>query len=186
MVVFAVQEDEKRIFLVLSPSKRYRENILFLVREIQKKQFRIIYISINQPAAYLCEMFGREGIDVSRVYFIDSITRYAGGSVANPADNCRYVGKPGDLTAMGMAVTDILKKFGEEKTVILFDSVNAMLIYSSSVDLTKFIHFVVSKIRILNISGIFLAVEKGLDPFLVSQLTMFSDEVLEFPDETAV
>lgn len=183
MVEFVLRDDEKRIFLALSPSKQYRDNILLLLKEIQKRNFRTIFISINQPSSYLAEIFVQNGIDVSRVYFIDAITRFAGGPSVVSADNCRFVNKPGDLTAMSMAVTDIMKKYGEERTVILLDSVNAMLIYSNSVDLLKFIHFVTSKLRIMSISGIFLAVERGLDSVLLSQFTSFADELIEFPDE---
>jgi hypothetical protein len=80
-----------------------------------------------------------------------------------------------------------LKKRQAEKPVIFLDSVNAMLIYINTIDLSKFFHFVVSKLRILNISGIFLAVEKGLDPVLISQLTSFADEVVDISEinETA-
>jgi len=82
-----------------------------------------------------------------------------------------------------LAITTILKKFEGEKTMIFLDSVNAMLIHSSSSDLTKFIHFIISKLRIMNIAGILLAVEKGLDPVLLSQLTTFADDLIEFPEE---
>lgn len=180
---FSFTEDDKRIFIALSPARQYRDNITRLLKEIQKRNISTIFISVNQPAAHLSERFRNDGIDVLRIFFIDAITRYAGGPAPAPADNCRYVGKPGDLTAMSIAVTDALKKPYGERPVIFFDSVNAMLIYSNSVDLTKFLHFIVSKLRILNISGIFLAVEKGLDPILVSQLTTFADELIEFSDD---
>jgi hypothetical protein len=181
MTVFTLAEDEKRIFLVLSPSRQYCDNIARLLKEIQEKKYRTVLISVNQPSAHLAGLLRNAGIDDSRIFFIDAITRYAGGPVPAPAGNCRYVGKPGDLTAMSIAVTETLKNLSGERPVIFFDSVNAMLIYSNSVDLSKFIHFVMSKLRILNIAGLFLAVEKGLDPILVSQLTTFADELIEFP-----
>jgi hypothetical protein len=84
---------------------------------------------------------------------------------------------------MSIAATNVLKKFEQEKTVIFLDSVNAMLIHSSSADLSKFIHFLISKLRIMNIAGILLAVEKGLDPVLLTQLTTFADEVVDFTKE---
>ena len=105
------------------------------------------------------------------------------GTSHENAENCRFVCRPNDLTAMGIAVTITLKKFEQEKTVSFLDSINAMLIHSSSADLSKFIHFVISKLRILNIAGILLAVEKGLDPALLTQLTTFADNIIEFPEE---
>jgi hypothetical protein len=54
-----------------------------------------------------------------------------------------------------------------------------MLIYLSSQNISKFIHFVTNKLRLMNISGVFLAVEKGLDPMFMSQLTTFVDTVVD-------
>jgi hypothetical protein len=54
-----------------------------------------------------------------------------------------------------------------------------MLIYLSSQNISKFIHFVTNKLRLMDISGIFLAVEKGLDPMLMTQLTTFVDTVID-------
>lgn len=181
-----IHEDDKRIILALSPSRTYRNNTLQIIKEIQKGSgLRIIVICVNQPATFLMDFYGRNGIDTNRIFFIDAITQYATGIVPENVENCRFVPKPNDLTSLGIAVTSILKKFEQEKTVIFLDSVNAMLIHTSSSDLSKFIHFIISKLRIMNIAGILLAVEKGLDPVLLSQLTTFTDDLVEFPEETA-
>ena len=177
-----LKNDEKQIYLALSSSQQYRQNVLELIREIQSNGLVTIFISVNQPTAFLADIFWKNGIDVNRIFFIDAITQYAGGAPKVQPDNCRFVNKPGDLTAMSIPVTDVLKKHSNQKTVIFLDSVNAMLIYSNSVDFTKFIHFVISKLRILNVSGIFLAVEKGLDPILMSQFIAFTDQMIEFPE----
>lgn len=54
-----------------------------------------------------------------------------------------------------------------------------MLIYLSSPSISKFIHFLTNKLRLMDISGIFLAAEKGLDPMLMNQLITFVDKVIE-------
>jgi hypothetical protein len=182
---FSISENDKRIILALSPSRSYRENTLRMIQEIQKSgSLRVIVICINQPAAFLISLYQQNGIDTSRVFFIDAITQYATGTAPESCpENCRYVAKPNDLTTMGIAITQVLQKFKGEKTVIFLDSVNAMLIHSSSVDLTRFIHFIISKLRLMNIAGILLAVEKGLDPVLLTQLTTFSDDLVDFSEE---
>ena len=62
---------------------------------------------------------------------------------------------------------------------LLFDSVNSMLIYISSANITKFVHFVTNKLRLMGFSGIFLAVEKGLDPDVLTQLITFVDRAVD-------
>jgi hypothetical protein len=84
-----------------------------------------------------------------------------------------------NLTDPGIAVTEVLKENAGEKVCILYDSVSTMLIYLSSPNISKFIHFVTNKLRLMDISGIFLAAEKGLDPMFVSQLTTFVDRVID-------
>jgi hypothetical protein len=183
MVAFTLTEDDKRIILALSPSKTYRDNTLYMIKEIQKGHLIIILICVNQPAAFLTDLYIRSSIDTKRIFFIDAITQYATGPAAGDTATCKFIAKPNDLTAMSIAATNVLKKFEQEKTVIFLDSVNAMLIHSSSADLSKFIHFLISKLRIMNIAGILLAVEKGLDPVLLTQLTTFADEVVDFTKE---
>ena len=186
MQEFTILEDEKRIILALAPSRTYRANTVQMIREIQGAgSLRIIVICVNQPASFIVDFYRRNNIDTSRIFFIDAITQYATGMAPENVENCRFVSKPNDLTAIGIAITSMLKKFEGEKTLIFLDSVNAMLIHSSSSDLTKFIHFLISKLRIMNIAGILLAVEKGLDPVLLSQLTTFADELVEFTEEKA-
>ena len=172
----------KQIVLALSDPLKFKDNTLRLIREIQGEGFNLIVIAVNNPSGYLLELYQKNGIDTDKIWFIDAITRYAVGQEQETLKNCIYVNKPGDLTSLSIAVSEILKKRQGEKPVIFLDSVNAMLIYINSVDLSKFFHFIVSKLRILNISGIFLAVEKGLDPIMISQLSSFADEVIEISE----
>jgi hypothetical protein len=97
----------------------------------------------------------------------------------------RFTSSPSDLTQLGIAISDSLKDLGGRKAAILLDSVSTMLIYLPSANLSKFIHFVSSKLKILDMAGIFLAVEDGLDPILLSQLTTFVDQVVNMDKEAA-
>lgn len=140
-------------------------------------------ITTNQPSMVLRKLYLQEGIDLEHVRFIDAITKYAIGKVPEDVENVVFVKSPDDLTDMGIAITQILKEEGEEEVFILFDSVSTMLIYLSSTNISRFIHFVTSKLKITGIAGVFLAVEKGLDPLLLSQLTTFVDEVVDTEKE---
>jgi len=89
------------------------------------------------------------------------------------------VNSPSNLTDLGIAITEALSSLGNSNVCILLDSISTMLIYIPSVNISKFIHFISSKLRLVEASGVFLAVEKGLDPMLMSQLTTFVDEIIE-------
>ena len=175
--------DRDKIYLCLTSAVRLRENSSAIIRSLLSKGYLVIVVTTNQPYTILKKSYEKDGIDLSKVGFIDAITRYAVGEVPVGAKGVRFTSSPSDLTQLGIAISDSLKDLGERKTAILLDSVSTMLIYLPSTNLSKFIHFVSSKLKILDMAGIFLAVEDGLDPTLLSQLTTFVDQVVNMDQE---
>jgi hypothetical protein len=175
--------DKDKIYLCLSSAERLRENASSIIRGLLSRGYVVVVVTTNQPYAILKKTYEKDGIDLSRVGFIDTITRYAVGEIPAGARGVRFTSSPSDLTQMGIAISDSLKDMGGKKAAILLDSVSTMLIYLPSANLSKFIHFVSSKLKILDMAGIFLAVEDGLDPILLSQLTTFVDQVVNMDKE---
>ncbi|MDK2974148.1 MAG: hypothetical protein PWP08_519 [Methanofollis sp.] len=179
MSIIHFTPENAQICIVLSSARQIKENNMAVIKEITEKGYQAIVVTINQPAHYLREYYGKNGIDLSRVSFIDTITKYAGGRIPEDMPASVFLSNPGDLTGLSIAVTESLKNRNDLPACILIDSINAMLIYLPSGDLSRFIHFVSSKLKILDLSGIFLAVESGLDPILLAQLTSFSDDIID-------
>jgi KaiC/GvpD/RAD55 family RecA-like ATPase len=177
--------DRDKIYLCLSSAERLRENSSAIIRGLLSRGYVVIIVTTNQPYSILKKAYEKDGIDLSRVGFIDAITRYAVGEVPVGARGVRFISSPSDLTQLGIAISDSLKDMGGKKAAILLDSVSTMLIYLPSANLSKFIHFVSSKLKILDMAGIFLAVQDGLDPILLSQLTTFVDQVVNMDKEQA-
>ena len=139
----------------------------------------MVVITTNQPSAILKKHYAAEGIDRGNVTFIDAITKYAIGRIPEGETDTKFVNSPSNLTDLGIAITEVLNPASGEKTCLLFDSISTMLIYLPSIHISKFIHFVTSKLRLLDVPGIFLAVEKGIDPLLLTQLTTYVDDVID-------
>jgi KaiC/GvpD/RAD55 family RecA-like ATPase len=170
---------EKKLFLVMSAADKLKMKNIEIIRQLVSKKHSVIVVTTNQPSAMLVKNYESGGIDVSQIYFVDAITKYALGKVPSDVKNCKFVNNPANITDIGIAITEILHKFPDEKPCILFDSISTMLIYIPSINISKFIHFVTSKLRLLDSPGIFLAVEKSLDPLLMTQLVTFVDEVID-------
>ncbi|HII97693.1 MAG TPA: hypothetical protein HA272_00135 [Methanoregula sp.] len=171
--------EKKQLFLVLANPGDIRQRNIDLIKEISANGYHTIIVTINFPYSILSKLYAENGVDLSTVSFIDAVTRNSIGSVENIPGVVRYVNNPANLTDLGIAVTEVLKEHSGKNVCILYDSVSTMLIYLSSPNISKFIHFVTNKLRLMDISGIFLAVEKGLDPMLMSQLTTFVDTVID-------
>lgn len=171
--------DKKQIFLILTSPANIRQRNIDLIKEISSNGYHTIIVTINFPYNILSKLYTENGVDLKTVSFIDAVTRNSIGNAENIPGVVRFVNNPANLTDLGIAVSEVLKENSGKKVCILYDSVSTMLIYLSSQNISKFIHFVTNKLRLMDISGVFLAVEKGLDPMLISQLTTFVDTVID-------
>ncbi|MFZ0005953.1 MAG: hypothetical protein WAK45_08765, partial [Methanoregula sp.] len=48
---------------------------------------------------------------------------------------------------------------------------------------SKFLHFVVNKLKISEVSGVFLCVENGLDPVILFQMSAFVDKIVNYEEQ---
>ncbi|MDD1702620.1 MAG: hypothetical protein LUQ31_06540 [Methanoregula sp.] len=170
---------ENELYLLMSRPDEIRKKNIELIKDLIRGDYYVLVITTNQLEDMLRKSYEKNGVPLEKIFFVDAVTKYALGHDPEPVKNCRFVSNPANLTDIGIAVTETLKELQGKKTCILFDSVNAMLIYISSQNITKFIHFVTNRLRIMKFSGIFLAVEKGLDPDVLIQLTTFVDAVID-------
>lgn len=170
---------EHELYLIMSSPTEIRNKNIEVIEKVLSEDYTVLVITTNQPYDILKKNYEKNGILLDRIHFIDTVTKYAMGRDPQPVKNCRFINNPANLTDMGIAVTEILKDLEGKKVCLLFDSVNSMLIYISSQNITKFIHFVTNKLRLLNFAGFFLVVEKGMDPDVLTQLTTFVDAVVD-------
>ncbi len=170
---------EKKLYLVMSPADKLKANNIEIIRQLVSMNYPVLIVTTNQPYATLVNSYASSGLDISKISFIDAISKYALGKFPPDAKNCRFVNNPANITDLGIAITEVLSRFPDKKPCILFDSISTMLIYIPSINISKFIHFVTSKLRLLNSQGVFLAAEKSLDPLLMTQLITFVDEVID-------
>jgi KaiC/GvpD/RAD55 family RecA-like ATPase len=171
--------DDKKLYLVMSAANNLKTSNIEILRNLISHDHPVIVVTTNQPYATLVKNYQSNDLDLSHIFFIDAITKYATGKVTEGAINCRFINNPANLTDLGIAITETLNNIPDKKPCILFDSVSTMLIYIPSNNISKFIHFVTSKLRLMDSPGIFLAVDTGLDPLLLSQLTTFVDEIID-------
>jgi len=172
------------ILLVISPPERLKDNNIELIRRLTENDREILIITSSQPSQYLHELYEAKGIDSGKISFIDTITKFAMGTVPDGVQRCRFLSSPSDLTSLSIAISESLKEIKEKKPALLIDSLNAMLIYLPSSDITKFMHFLTSKLRIMFLSGIYLAAEDSLDPKIMSQIMTFTDRVINMDSES--
>jgi KaiC/GvpD/RAD55 family RecA-like ATPase len=170
---------EHELYLIMSSPTEIRNKNIEVIEKVLSEDYTVLVVTTNQPYDFLKKNYEKNGILLDRIHFVDTVTKYAMGRDPQPAINCRFINNPANLTDMGIAFTEILKDLEGKKVCLIFDSVSSMLIYISSQNITKFLHFVTNKLRLLNFAGFFLVVEKSMDPDVLVQLTTFVDAVVD-------
>jgi len=164
--------------LLLASADRVNDLSFRVVRKTLKSGCIPLVVTINKPCKVLIKVYEKDGIDPASYYVIDAVTKYSGGE-CTPGPRVRYVNTPSDLTELGIAITELLRRMPAGKKCIVFDSVSMLLIHAPSATTSKFLHFLVNKLSLADVSGIFLCVEKGLDPVIVSQMSAFVDHIVD-------
>lgn len=176
--LFNTENDESVILLYLSDPRELRASNTKIILEAENAGYSAVVVTTNFPASILEKLYSTNNLRLENIYFVDAISLYSLGSGPENDDHHLMIKNPADLTSLGIAITEMLKKTADKKTFILFDSVSTMLIYLPSMKIIRFIHYLATKIRQTNKSGAFLAVDGGLDPMLLTQISTFVDYVI--------
>jgi hypothetical protein len=170
---------ETLLYLMLSQPERVQAMNIAVIKKILANGCTPLLITVNQPHKVLMKMYIKEGIRPEQYYVIDAVTQYSGGACV-PDPRVKYVNNPANLTDLGIAITEFIKQIPDARKCIMFDSVSMLLIHIPTATASKFFHFVVNKLKLSDISGIFLCVDKGLDPVILSQMSAFVDKIVDF------
>lgn len=174
--------DGFQILLVLASARSLRSCTLGTLRQLDARGCATVVISVTLPSVVLTKLFRNEGIDLSRIYLIDAVTRYSGGEAGESDGHCVFISNPGNLTDIGIAMTETLRSMPDGEKCVVLDDIATMLLYTSSATFMKFIHFITNRLRLMEVQGILFAVEKGLAPTIEAQLSTFSDSVFHAED----
>jgi len=171
--------DDDSIILYFSEPEKGRATNTEIIQKSINKGYRVIVVTNNFPSKILERLYVKNAVNTEKIFFIDSITSFAGGVSVKSDGSHIMIRSPQDLTGLSMAFSDVLKKFEGDKIFILFDSLSTMLIYLPSDKVVRFMHFITTKLRTLDESGAILAVKGGLDPLLYSQVGSLVDGIVD-------
>ncbi len=167
---------ENFVVMAIVPFKNFEEvNLHLLDILIKRYDAKGSYITINRPYKSMVQLLKRNNINFRNMSFIDCITKELKERVG--AKNCYFVGSPSDLTEIAIALDPVFKE-GKHRFVFL-DSLDTLAIYNPVESVIKFAHFLTSKVRLHDISGVFLAVHENSDEKLVMELAQFCDKVID-------
>jgi archaellum biogenesis ATPase FlaH len=172
--------EPRTIILFIIDAKKYHKihpKVLKLI--IEEKCFAGIYITINKPYNTLIKYLKENGIDTKNIFFIDAISRVVGGTIKMTKD-CLYIPSPTQLTDLAIAMTQALESMKHKENKFIFlDSLSTLLIYNSFEVAAKFVHFIITRLRLFGLVGLIISIEKQIDERMLNILIEMCDRVVE-------
>ena len=136
-----------------------------------------VYITFNKPFKTMTEELLKVNVDLSKLFFIDAITETAAG-MHEKSDRCFFMSSPKNLTELAILLEQAVGRLPKENRFIFMDSLSTMLIYNETDTVLRFIHALTGKMRLLNVTGVIVFLEKETDENIISQLGQFCDKVI--------
>ncbi len=169
------QLEENQVLLLVIPNEHYSSDILEITGNLSQTSKSICYVSLNRLYQPLIRKMQENNIDVRKFFIIDGITKTA---IPNPpkTERCEYIPAPNALTDLNLAIAKTSCDFNID--TLIFDSLSTILIYERDDTITKFIHFLIIKLRSLDIKCVFTCLKGDTDTGVIKALSMFVDVVL--------
>lgn len=170
----------KSVVLFVIDAKKYHKihpKLLKII--IEEKCFAGIYITINKPYSTLLKYFKDNKINTENIFFIDAISKLAGGGI-KMTKNCLFISSPTHLTDLGIALSQALEAMEKKENKFIFlDSLSTLLIYNPFDTAAKFVHFIITRLRVFGLVGLIISIEKQIDEKMLNILIEMCDKVVE-------
>ena len=117
----------------------------------------------------------KKGINQSKIYFIDGISKAAGES-ASPV-NFTFISGLNSLTELSITITIALNTNNFD--FLFFDSLDALLVYHDLETIERFSRYIIGKLNVSNIGGVILSSKlKGKERRLITILSSSCDNCI--------
>ena len=152
------------ILLIGTNSGKYFNRVASILKDaINQKGMNCIYVTFNRPYKVLIKMFKKEGVDVSKIFFVDTVTRLS--EDVDLEEGCCFVDSPKDLTTISLHIRTVLEMNPSQKKFILIDSVSNLMNFVPINSAINFLQIITNKLRLIEVGGsIMMFVEKGQRP----------------------
>lgn len=169
---------KEEIALLVTTAHQHNEIATGLTQMLTEDEGRNgVYITFNRPFEQIVKDFEAAKIDLSKVIFIDCVSKMA-GRFPGKKENAVFIDNPSSLEEIGMYAEKILARLPGDKFIIL-DSISNLMIYNDENSAREFAHFLVNKMRLEKVGGFLLTVEKEDVDKVVELIEPLVDKVIK-------
>ncbi len=147
-----------------------------VMKYLTGNDFNAVVVSASKPCTTLLEHYEENGIDTEHVFILDLVCKR---ETKNPPENegVLHIESPSALTNISIALNEVMEDGG--KRFLFFDSITSMLIHNDKQLLSRFIHSVMTRMRIRHVNAVFLAEKDNTDEKVRAEIAQLCDKVIQ-------
>lgn len=171
----ALQEQGKAFgMLVIAPTGRLLEMQTEAMSYFAARGIPGVFVTFSKPHATLENELQRKKLDLSRVFFIDTIENNAHGR----EDRALHVQSPSALTDISIAISQFAYSVPNDRFVII-DALNALRVYNDDGDVARFVGALTAKSAVLQLQLVMFAIKDPATESLQRTIFPFFERVIE-------
>ncbi|UCB59140.1 MAG: hypothetical protein JSV67_02235 [Thermoplasmatales archaeon] len=147
-----------------------------LVKYLSNRNDRGIVVSANRPYANLVNVYMENGIDVSRMFILDCLSKSQ--HAEKPAENVVFIENLSALTDISLSLDENMNNMSGRK-FIFFDSLTTMLIHNKPYVLARFIHNIFTKMRLKGVGGALISLQDNSNRDIRAEIAQLCDKVIK-------
>ena len=147
-----------------------------IVKYFSSRNDKGVIVSGNRPYTTLMNLYRNNGIDVSKMFIIDCISKGLNGD--NETRNVSYVENLSSLTDISLSLDEHINN-SVSKKFIFFDSLTTMLLHNKPVILARFIHNILTKMRLSGVGGVIISLQDINNREVRAEIAQLCDKVIK-------
>ena len=164
------------IVLIETSAERALEVSSNAVKSIlSNKRYTLIVVSASRPYPNLIDIYQKNKIDTKRIFCIDCASK---GSSPKGENKAIYVEGASALTKISISIDELSKAIAGNK-LLFIDSITTMLIYNEPHVFARFIHSVLTKLRMAEISCLLISLENETNREVRAEIAQLCDKVIK-------
>jgi archaellum biogenesis ATPase FlaH len=165
------------VLLETSAEKAMDLSISALKYLINDQDYLGIVVSSTRPYDNLIQLYQKYDIDVSHLLILDTISKSQHVDNGDES-NAIFLDDVSDLTGLSLVMKGSMEKITEKKFIFI-DSISSMLIHNEPSLFARFIHGMLTKMRIHKTSGLLISLEKKTDDDVRAEIAQLCDRVIK-------
>lgn len=165
------------IILIETKPENSLETSMKIVKRLSNQSDKCIIISANRPYVNLYNHLIRNQIDIDKIIIIDCISRNL-NEVEN-RKNVVFIKNLSALTDISISIDEKLNNLSLGKIFICFDSITTMLMHNKPYVFARFIHNILTKMRIKGVGGVLFSIEDNSNKTIRAEIAQLCDKVIK-------